>query len=128
MSYFAESQAPMSNFLERIEMSKFSKSYIAAVIAIVLGTPAMTMAAPDDHLQGTTMKVSYADLNLEKEAGAEILYQRLQKAAKQVCSGRTLTVKGSLTEAAARTSCIRDTLDEAVKHVNNQHVSKIHAS
>ena len=106
-------------------MSKLSKSFIASIIALALGAPAM--AAPDAGLQGTAMKVSYADLNLEKEEGAEILYQRLQKAAKQVCSGRTLALKGSLTEAAARTSCIRDTLDEVVKHVNNQHVNKIHA-
>ena len=93
---------------------------------MALGAPAMTMAAPDGRLNGTAMKVSYADLNIEKQEGAEILYQRLQKAAKQVCSGRTLTVKGSLTEAAARKSCIRDTLDEAVKQVNNQYVNKIH--
>jgi UrcA family protein len=108
-------------------MSNLSKSFIASIIALALCAPAMTMAAPDAGLAGTTMKVSYADLNLEKEEGAEILYQRLQKAAKQVCSVRTLSLKGSLTEAAAKTSCIRDTLGEAVKHVNNQHVNKIHA-
>ena len=65
-------------------MSNLSKSFIASIIALALGAPAMTMAASDSGLAGTTMKVSYADLNLAKEEGAEILYQRLQKAAKQV--------------------------------------------
>jgi UrcA family protein len=71
--------------------------------------------------------VSYSELDLDKEEGAIVLYKRLKIAARQVCNVRTLTVKGSLHEAAERKACYRDTLDAAVSQVNNEYVSKLHA-
>ncbi len=108
-------------------MSKFVKVVTACIIALALGAPSIAAAEADAGLKGTAKKVSYSDLNLEKEEGAIVLYRRLQIAARQVCNVRTLTVKGSLQEVAERKVCYVDTLDAAVSQVNNQYVSKLHA-
>ena len=108
-------------------MSKFVNVLTACIIALALGAPSIAAAETDAGLKGTAKKVSYADLNLDKEEGAAVLYQRLQIAARQVCNVRILTVKGSLQEAAEKKVCYRDTLDAAVSQVNNQYVNKLHA-
>jgi UrcA family protein len=58
-----------------------------ALAAIVCGV-AVTMPAMADHSDGEplTKVVSYADLNLNGEAGARTLYGRLRMAATQVCA------------------------------------------
>ena len=108
-------------------MSKFVNIVTACIIALALGAPSVAAAEADAGLKGTAKKVSYSDLNLEKEEGAVVLYQRLQIAARQVCNVRTFTVKGSLREAAERKACYRDTLDAAVSQVDNQYVNRLHA-
>ena len=108
-------------------MSKFVKVVGAFIIALALGAPSIAAAEADAGLKGTTKKVSYSDLNLDKEEGATMLYKRLQIAARQVCSVRTLTLKGSLHEAAEKSVCYRDTLDAAVSQLDNQYMNNLHA-
>jgi len=121
----------VSKLKERIKMSKSSNSLVtivaASIFALALSAPSIAAAEADAGLKGTAKKVSYSDLNLEKEEGATILYQRLQVAARQVCNVRTFTVKGSLQEVAEKNVCYRDTLDAAVSQLDNQHVNKLHA-
>ena len=123
-----ELQTLVSKFKERVKMSKFAKIVTASIIALALGAPSIAVAEDDAGLKGTAMKVSFSELNLEKEGGAIILYQRLQIAARQVCNVRTLTVKGSLREVAEKKACYRDTLDVAVSQIDNQYLNKLHAS
>jgi UrcA family protein len=108
-------------------MSKFVNVVTASIIALVLGAPSISSAEADAGLKGTAKKVSYADLNLDKEEGAAILYRRLKIAARQVCNVRTLTLKGSLHEVAEKNVCYHDTLDAAVSQLDNQTVNKLHA-
>jgi UrcA family protein len=108
-------------------MSKFVNVVTASIIALALGATSIAAAETDAGLKGTAKKVSYSDLNLDKEEGAIVLYKRLQIAARQVCNVRTFTVKGSLKEAAEKTACYRDTLDVAVSQLDNQYVNKLHA-
>jgi UrcA family protein len=108
-------------------MSKFVKVVIASIIALALGVSSIVAAEAGADLKGTAKKVSYADLNLDKEEGAIVLYKRLQIAARQVCSVHTFTVRGSLKEAAEKKACYRDTLDVAVSQLDNQYVNKLHA-
>ena len=108
-------------------MSKFINVVTACIIALALGAPSIAVAEADAGLKGISKKVSYSDLNLDREEGAAVLYQRLKSAARHVCSTRTLVLRGSLHEAKERQACYRDTLDAAVSQVNNQHVNKIHA-
>ncbi len=97
------------------------------MMALALHAPSIAVAESDADLKGTSKKVSYADLNLDKEAGAIVLYKRLKIAARQVCSVRTFTVKGFLKEVAERNACYRDTLDVAVSQLDNQYVNNLHA-
>lgn len=108
-------------------MSKFVNVVTACIIALALGAPSIAAAETDAGLKGTAKKVSYSDLNLDREEGAAVLYQRLKMAARQVCNVRTLTVKGSIQEVAIKNVCYHETLDAAVSQVNNQHVNKLHA-
>ena len=108
-------------------MSKFVNVLAVSIIALALGAPSIAAAEADAGLKGTAKKVSYSDLNLDKEEGAAILYQRLQIAARQVCTVRTFTLKGSLHEAAERKVCYVDTLDAAVSQLDNQYVNNLHA-
>ena len=108
-------------------MSKFVNVVTASIIALALGAPSIAADEADAGLKGTAKKVSYSDLNLDKEEGAIILYQRLKIAARQVCSVRTLTLKGSLLEVAEKNVCFHDTLDAAVSQLDNQTVNNLHA-
>ena len=107
--------------------SKLLKSVVAAVVVFALGAPAIASADSQSGLEGTAIKVSFADLNLQKAEGAEALYRRLQNAAKQACGVRSLKVEGSVSNIAATRSCYRAALTASVKKVDNENVSKIHA-
>ncbi len=108
-------------------MSKLLKSVVVSMFVFALGAPAIASAAPASGLTGTSVKVSYADLNLEKAAGAEALYRRLQNAAEQACGVRSLQIEGSLSGIAKSRSCYREALTAAVENVDNEIVSEIHA-
>lgn len=108
-------------------MSKLSKSLVASIIVFALGAPVVASAAPQSDLAGIAVKVSYADLNLQKIEGARVLYRRLQNAARQACDVRSLQIEGSLRNLAESRSCYREALAAAVAKVDNQKVSSIHA-
>ena len=65
--------------------------------------------------------VKYQDLNLNTDAGVQVLYKRIQAAADQVCGnvdGRDLQV------ARAHKACVAQAVQGAVATVNNQMLTK----
>ncbi|MBI1732956.1 MAG: UrcA family protein [Gammaproteobacteria bacterium] len=67
--------------------------------------------------------VTFSDLDLDRGAGAETLYQRLRAAAKKVCG----TADGrDLSATHERRRCYREALDRAVNDVNNERLEKLH--
>ena len=68
-------------------------------------------------------KVSYGDLNLNTEAGAEVLYRRLRSAADQVCMS-----SGSLDAGirAAWRACYDKAMNSAVASVNKPMLTALH--
>jgi UrcA family protein len=61
-----------------------------AAAAATLLTAVWMVAAQPAHAAASgpaTARISYADLNLNSEAGARTLYQRLKRAAERVCDG-----------------------------------------
>ena len=102
--------------------SKVLRGVVAALAIVACSLPAMANA----DLDGKAEKVNYADLNVEKEAGAKQLYRRLQHASKRVCGVESLTVIGSVREMSKARNCYRDSLDSAVAKVNSKALSKIH--
>ncbi len=87
----------------------------AGVLAIALS--AGTVLADEAGME--SVAVSYAELDLTKSAGAEVLYDRLQKAAAQVCglNERTSTLFYSAT-ASEKRACYQDALDRALAQID----------
>ena len=107
--------------------SKIFKSLLAVFIVVVLGAPPNASADVRSGLKGVSVKVSYADLNLETKEGANAMYWRLKRASKQVCDVRGLKVEGSLRRIRESRQCYRETLSAAVEKIDNELVTLIHS-
>jgi UrcA family protein len=104
--------------------SKLIKGVVATIAVVAFSAPAF--ASADAGLKGRMEKVPYADLNVDRKRGAEILYQRLQQASKRVCGVESIrTVRGARIEADQR-SCYRQTLEQAVAEVDSAALDAIH--
>ncbi len=108
--------------------SKLFRSLLAIIIVVALGAPTFASTGAKSGLQGISVKVSYADLNLEKLAGAQALYRRLQHASKQACGFRELKVQGSLLRISEARQCYQEVLSAAVEKIDNKLVTQIHNS
>lgn len=108
--------------------SKLMRGIIATVAVLALSGPAIASDATESGLKGQAVKVSYADLNLEKEAGAKVLYRRLQQASKQACGVQPLAIAGSVGALSKMQSCYRETLAASVQKVDSAELTRIHES
>ncbi len=86
------------------------------VLAIALSAG---VAHADLREAEAAVAVSYAELDLSKPAGAQMLYDRLQRAAAKVCgvNQRSATVFYAAS-AAQKRSCYQDALSRAVAQVD----------
>ena len=109
-------------------MSKLFKSLLTTIIVVALNTPAIALADAKSELKGQSVKVSFADLDLNKQEGAKTLYRRLQQASKQVCGLRGLRKIGAVKQINETRQCYRDVLTGAVEKVDNRLVTQIHNS
>lgn len=108
------------------------KSMLAALAA---GAVMVTGAAWADTAEeiivtgeriGQSTKVSWSELDIEKRAGAAVLYRRLGKAADEVC-GLPLAMKTrSIAELSVAFHCSETALDVAVAQVDSEMLSSIH--
>ena len=107
--------------------SKLFKSLVATFVVIVLSGPAVVQAAGTiSYIEVGKASVSYADLNLESEEGARMLYRRLKRASKQVCSAPSGSLEAILAVHEIR-RCYLDTLSNAVDNIDNDDLTRIHA-
>ena len=105
--------------------SKLLNGLMATVAVIALSAPAAAFADAKGELQGVSVKVSYADLDLEKHEGASTLYRRLQQASKEVCDVRGMNGSRSIRRLAESKRCYRDALSEAVASIDNDLLTQI---
>jgi UrcA family protein len=106
----------------KIHRSKQVQAIQVAVGAAILSASLLTAArAAEDPAPGKV--VSYADLNILTPAGAKVLYQRIQWAARQVCPPDNFH---DLAVWHAR-QCIQKSVDEAVKTVHSPALSALHS-
>jgi len=102
---------------------------LLTVIAIVaMSAPAVASTSANDGLKGQSVKVSYADLNLQKEAGAKALYRRLQQASKKACGVASYRHSGSLKAKSESIRCYQNSLTSSVAKVDSALLTKIHES
>ena len=103
--------------------SKILKGVVTAVAVIAFSVPAIASA---EDFKGHGVKVNYADLNVEKEAGAQILYRRLQQASKRVCGVESLQNAGGASQISKQQQCYREALDAAVAKIDSAALAEIH--
>ena len=105
-----------------MKKSKLVTSFMATMVFVVSGAPAVASVGNE------SIKVSYADLNLEEEDGALSLYRRLKQASKQACDYHGLSIAGSLSRVAETRRCYLSALSTAVERIDNEMVTKLHNS
>jgi len=111
-----------------MKKSKMFKSLLATIIVITLSAPAIALADAKSELKGKSVKVSFADLDLNKQEGAKTLYRRLQRASKQVCGLRGLRKMGAVKQISETRQCYSEVLTGAVEKIDNRLVTQIHNS
>ena len=86
------------------------KTRLSTLLLLGIALPAAAMAATPSQIDDAAVKVSYADLNIQSEAGARVLYTRLKKASEEVCGIQTHVIDGSLAATLRARACFRETL------------------
>ncbi|MCI0516956.1 MAG: UrcA family protein, partial [Woeseiaceae bacterium] len=100
---------------------------IGLLALLGLCVPAFAIAAtPRLAVEEVQMRVSFADLDLDRQAGVERLYQRIRAAAAGACGSLTLREVGSLKALRANQDCYRDLIEGAVLKVDNAALTKLH--
>ncbi len=111
--------------------SKLLKSLVATFVVIVLSGPAVVQAAGTiSYNDDGNAVVSYADLNLESEEGVRVLYRRLQRASRELCSATPPQVAGRVPKIYLQQEtrqCFREALSNAVDKFDNEDLTHIHA-
>ncbi len=108
--------------------SKPSRLTITAFAVIGLALLLVASAGTPSQLDTISVKVSYDDLNINSEAGARVLYARLQSASERVCGVGSILEKGSLSATHGAKTCYLETLDEAVVEIDSDALTSIHKS
>ena len=94
------------------------------VLAVALSAGVAFANTSEDRIESVT--VSYAELDLSKPAGAEVLYERLQQAAAKVCgfyrSPNLVPVPNKMDKQA----CYADALSRAVAQIDAPLVKEHH--
>jgi UrcA family protein len=123
----ARSHIQVSTF-EEFTMNTTIRPQLRAAIYCLCGATTLCAlqvpaSAADDALP--SRRVSYADLDISKPAGAKVLYRRIQEAAKQVCVFNAST---DLRVAERERACIEQAIDNAVKRVNSTALTDLHSA
>ena len=103
--------------------SKIVKGVVATIAVVAFSLPAVASA---EEFKGRAEKVTYSDLNVQKEEGAASLYRRLQHASKRVCGVESIMNAGGVRAISMAQRCYRDTLDAAVAKIDNATLTEIH--
>ena len=113
--------------------SKLFKSLMATFVVIVLSGPAGVLADTISYIEVGKASVSYADLNLENEESVRVLYRRLKRASKELCSATPPRIAGSVPDyyqsynGQETRQCYREALSNAVDKIDNEDLTRIHA-
>lgn len=102
-------------------LTRNTKNRARIIIAAAAVCAALGGAARAGEVQ--QIHVKYADLNLGTSTGATALYQRIRRAANDVC---TVTDNRDLTQQALVRSCADHAVAQAVAAVNDTGLTKIY--
>ena len=94
-----------------------ASSFALVAVLGVLGSVQVLAGEP-----AKSIRVSYADLDLSTQAGAQTLYHRIRGAARQVCGDEGT----SYTDKAIWRSCFKNAVGDAVAKVNSPQLTALH--
>jgi UrcA family protein len=93
-----------------------NKVVFVAAVAVVALTSYVGLARASDLNERPALTVHYSDLNLDTQAGAAVLYQRIRHAAEQVC-GKVDSRR--LDQIVAAQDCMSKAMASSVSAVGN---------
>ena len=109
-------------------MGKMSrKPWLSSLLLLGIAVPAIGVAAAPSQIVSETIRISYADLNIETEAGAKVLYARLKRASAQVCGIELFTTVRSLSVRRNTQTCFRETLEASVEKIDSDALTRAHS-
>ena len=106
-----------------LKMRDVSRAAAALAACLCIGVAASAHAAPVAAAPAVT--VSYGDLNLSGDAGTQVLYQRIVKAAAQVCE---LADIRDLRQNAEAKACRARAIGQAVHEVNSPRLVAVYSA
>ena len=113
---------------EKVNQLNMRKSLIVASLAALLALPAVAIAANNAGEKSTSVRVSFADLDISSDAGLILLYRRLRNASEDVCGPITYQKAGNLNRLAHNKACYKGTLASAVEKVGSEALTELHNS
>jgi UrcA family protein len=106
-------------------MLNSKRSIVTSLSCVLLGmalhAPTAFAGLSDDP---PSIKVSYNELDLSKQAGAQKLYQRIKRAANTVCE-ESFSSMGPLRSVRHQRECEQKAIDNAVADVNRPLLSAL---
>ena len=106
----------------------FRKSFVVVSLAAVLALPAVASAGNNASFEGTSIKVSFADLDISNAEGVSALYKRLQNASEEACGSIAYTQEKNLNALTRNKTCYQETLGSAVEKVDSDSLRELHNS
>lgn len=100
--------------------------FVALALAGSMFALSLTPAAQAGAPATPALQVKIGDLDLEKPAGVEVLYQRLQYAAQKVCGPSSIT--GTRISLREQKACATSAIDNAVRQINRAALTAYHES
>jgi len=104
----------------------YSKNIALATVA-ALGVASLAIGAQADEsvVRVPARTVRYSDLNLDTQAGAEVLFKRIHDAAEQVCGD---VGSRQLEEAMAARACVDQAVVASIRAVNNPRLTNTYSA
>jgi UrcA family protein len=98
------------------------RNYLAALAALsaIAATHPAAAGTGSGQPETYSTRVSYGDLNLQSEAGARTMFQRIRHAARSVCE---VNMDGAWDGRVRYFDCVRDATNGAVSRLNSPLVS-----
>ncbi len=107
-------------------ISHRSVPLLGALAALACALGSVQAFANRDIYETLSVKVSYADLNLDSVAGATALYSRIKWAARQVCSSNAGGTP--IDRYRGWKQCFDGSVSDAVAKVNSPLLTAMHSS
>ncbi|HTC52909.1 MAG TPA: UrcA family protein [Steroidobacteraceae bacterium] len=106
-------------------LSKGSRGYPAGIVAGLMGVMVLATAPAPAVVPGGDLAVNYADLDINTTAGAETLYERIRRAAVQVCPQVDF---GDIERHAVAVRCLNEAVAHAVNSIASPQLAAVYAA